>query len=105
MAGLAFDGGAVGAVRERFRHMARAQTVRGEGFLSGPPRGSAFDDAIDGLVGEARGLDAGAADRTECGIVALMFEIGRLEPGQHGRDRACFWILARHDDDGSPLPF
>src|SRR5271156_6748916 len=34
-----------------------------------------------------------------------MFEIGRLEPGPHGRDRTGFWLFARHDDNRSPLPF
>src|SRR6202050_1181274 len=34
-----------------------------------------------------------------------MFEIGRLEPGPHGRDRTGFWLFGRHDDNRSPLPF
>ena len=105
MASLALDGSAIGPARQRFCHMTRPQTMRRVRFLEVCRAASTFDDAIDGLFGEARQLDAATTDRTEYRILALMFDFGRLEPCAHSSNRTGPRTLARHNHDGPPLPF
>jgi hypothetical protein len=52
MPGLAPDSRAICAVRKRFGHMARAQTMCRVIFFEVCRAANAFDDPIDGLVGK-----------------------------------------------------
>src|ERR1700690_1948404 len=79
--------------------------MRGVIFFQVCRAASAFDDAIHGLVGEARGLNASPADRSKERIFAFIREIGGLKPGPHSRNCTGFRFLARPDDNRSPLTF